>query len=184
MTLHSTSYLFWKVRYRTCWFFIYALLLDDNFDSKYVLYLVRKVFSRRIQRRRLRGMGPSILRENRQLSDRPLLDQIKNIATFLIQPLLAGLPPLCIGCSPSVVHRFGWCLGCFGGDDDDDDDESHLLPCSCVRMRQCSLPPIVTSVTRGNILHIKFGQGVAAGDLILWVVWSGWCWLDVLEVEM
>ncbi len=60
-------------------------------------------------------MGPSILRENRQLSDRPLSDQIKHIATFLIQPLLSGLPPLCIGHSPSVLHRFGWCLACFGG---------------------------------------------------------------------
>src|SRR5258705_4949313 len=83
--------------------------------TTYVLYLVRKVFSRRIQRCRLRGMGPSILRENRQLSDRPLSDQIKHIATFLIQPLLSGLPPLCVGRSPSVVHRFGWCLACFGG---------------------------------------------------------------------
>ena len=115
MTLHSPSYLFWKARYGTCRFFVYTLLLDDNFDSKYVLYLVRKVFSRRIQRRRLRGMGPSILRENRQLSDRPLSDQIKHIATFLIQPLLSGLPPLCVGRSPSVLHRFGWCLACFGG---------------------------------------------------------------------
>src|SRR5258708_1011410 len=114
-TLHSPSYLFWKARYGTCRFFVYTLLLDDNFDSKYILYLVRKVFSRRIQRRRLRGMGPSILRENRQLSDRPLSDQIKHIATFLIQPLLSGLPPLCIGHSPSVLHRFGWCLACFGG---------------------------------------------------------------------
>src|SRR5258708_20889341 len=64
-------------------------------------------------------------------------------------------------------------------DNDDDDDESHLLPCGCMRMRQCGLPPIVTSVTRGNILHIKFGWGVAVGDLILWVVWSGWCCLMV-----
>src|SRR5260370_33488114 len=80
-TLHSPSYLFWKARYGTCRSFVYTLLLDDNFDSKYVLYLVRKVFSRRIQRRRLRGMGPSILQENRQLSDRPLSDQINNIAT-------------------------------------------------------------------------------------------------------
>src|SRR5258708_25881262 len=115
MTLHSPSYLFCKARYRTCWFFVYTLLLDDNFDSKYVLYLVRKVFSRRIQRRRLRGMGPSILRENRQLSDRPLLDQIKHIATFLIQPLLSGLPPLCVGRSPSVLHRFECCFACFRG---------------------------------------------------------------------
>src|SRR5260370_35982611 len=114
-TLHSPSYLFWKARYGTCQFFGYTLLLDDNFDSKYVLYLVRKVFSRRIQRCRLRGMGPSILRENRQLSDRPLSDQIKHIATFLIQPLLSVLPPLRVRSSPSVVHRFGWCLACFGG---------------------------------------------------------------------
>src|SRR5258707_7777544 len=114
-TLHLPSYLFWKVRSGTCWFFVCTLLLDDNFDSKYVLYLVQKVFSRRIQRRRLRGMGPSILRENRQLLDRPLSDQIKHIVTFLIQPLLSGLPPLCVGRSPSVLHRFGWCLACFGG---------------------------------------------------------------------
>src|SRR5258705_6646170 len=107
MTLHSPSYLFWKARYRTCQFFVYTLLLDDNFDSKYILYLVRKVFSRRTQQRRLRDMGPSILRENRQLSDRPLSDQIKHIATFLIQPLLPGLPPLCVERSPSVLHRFG-----------------------------------------------------------------------------
>src|SRR5260221_1219326 len=115
MPLHSPSYLFWKARYGTCWFFVYTLLLDDNFDSKYVLYLVRKVFSRRIQRRRLRCMGPSILRENRQLSDRPLSDQIKHIATFLIQPLLSGLPPFCIGRSPSVLHPLGGCLACFSG---------------------------------------------------------------------
>ena len=90
MTLHSPSYLFWKARYGTCQFFVYTLLLDDNFDSKYVLYLVRKVFSRRIQRRRLRGMGPSILWENWQLSDRPLSDQIKHIATFFVVAPLTG----------------------------------------------------------------------------------------------
>src|SRR5260370_39346930 len=114
-TLHSSSYLFWKARYRTCQFFVYTLLLDDNFDSKYVLYLVRKVFSRRIQRHRLRGIGPSILRENRQLSDRPLSDQIKHITTFLIHPLLSGLLPLRIQRSPTVLHRFGRCFARFGG---------------------------------------------------------------------
>src|SRR5260370_25564344 len=94
MTLHSIPYLFWKVRYGTCRFFVYMFLLDDTFDSRHVLYLVRKVFSRRIQRRRLRGIGPSIRRERRQLPDRPLWDQINHIATFLIQPPLSGLPPL------------------------------------------------------------------------------------------
>src|SRR5258708_20858094 len=113
-TLHSPSHLFWKARYGTCWFFVYTLLLDDNFDSKYVLYLVQKVFSRRIQRRRLRCMGSSILRENRQLSDRPLPDQIKHIATFLIQPLLSILPPLSVGRSPSVVHPLRGTCRCFG----------------------------------------------------------------------
>src|SRR5258708_24549724 len=107
MTLHSPSYLFWKVRYRTCWFFVYTLLLDDNFDSKYVLYLIRKVFSRRIQRRRLRGMGPSILRENQQLLDRPLSDQIKHIATFLIQSLLSGLPPSAYDVPPQFSIDLG-----------------------------------------------------------------------------
>src|SRR5258706_7692945 len=33
---------------------------------------------------------------------------------------------------------------------DDDDDVSHLLPHGCMRIWQCSLPPIVTCVTRGE----------------------------------
>src|SRR5260370_18976137 len=114
-TLHSPSYLFWKARYGTCRFFVYTLLLDESFDSKYVLYLVRKAFSRRIQRRRLRGMGPRILRENRQLSDRPLLDQIKHIATFLIHPLLSGLHPSFLLRSPSFLPPFGCSFACFRG---------------------------------------------------------------------
>src|SRR5258705_1357321 len=94
MTLLSAPYLFRKARYGTCRFFVYTLLLDDNFDSKYVLYLVRKVFSRRIQRRRLQGMGPSIHQERRQLSDRLFSDQNTYIAAFLIQTPLIWTSPL------------------------------------------------------------------------------------------
>src|SRR5258707_5852826 len=85
MALLSAPYLFRKARYGTCQFFVYTLLLDDNFDSKYVLYLVQKVFSRRIQRCRLQDMGPSIHRECWQLSDRLFSDQNTYIGAFQIE---------------------------------------------------------------------------------------------------
>src|SRR5260221_956376 len=42
----STPYLFWKARYGTCRLFVYTFLLGNPFESGYVSYVVRKVFSR------------------------------------------------------------------------------------------------------------------------------------------
>src|SRR5258707_72213 len=46
----STPYLFWKARYGTCRLFVYTFLLGNPFESGYVSYVVRKVFSRGSQR--------------------------------------------------------------------------------------------------------------------------------------
>src|SRR5258707_14198483 len=46
----STLYLFWKARYGTCRLFVYTFLLGKPFESGYVSYVVRKVFSRGSQR--------------------------------------------------------------------------------------------------------------------------------------
>ncbi len=54
LVLHSTPYLFWKVRNGTCQFSVYMLFLSGPFKPGHVLYIVRKVFSRQTQRRRNR----------------------------------------------------------------------------------------------------------------------------------
>src|SRR5258707_9568604 len=53
--LHSTLYLFWKLRYRSCQFFVYEFLLSNRFESGHVLWVVRKVLSRRSRRSLDRG---------------------------------------------------------------------------------------------------------------------------------
>src|SRR5260221_8085034 len=46
MVLHSTLYLFWKPRYGSCQFFVYAFFLSNRFESTHILYVVLKVLSR------------------------------------------------------------------------------------------------------------------------------------------
>jgi len=55
MVLHSTLYLFWKLRYRNCQFIVYAFFLSNPFESGHVLWVVRKVLSRRSRRSWDRG---------------------------------------------------------------------------------------------------------------------------------
>src|SRR5258707_5020415 len=37
MVLHSTLYLFWKLRYGSCWLFVYTFFLSNSFESGTVL---------------------------------------------------------------------------------------------------------------------------------------------------
>src|SRR5260221_13025431 len=86
-----------------------TLWISDKFGT------YGKVYSRRIQRRRLQDVWRRTRRGRRILPGDEPMAQIRDISAFLFRTVARWTSPLRFKCSPSILSRFWPGLEWFGG---------------------------------------------------------------------
>src|SRR5258708_40069139 len=105
-----SPHLFWGTRTGTCRVFVYMLLHGIPWEYLAVLYIVGKVFSRRIQRRQLQEVWRRTHRGCRILLGINRLAQIRDIGAFLFRLAARWTSPLRVKCFPPILSHFQWGL--------------------------------------------------------------------------